>query len=339
MKTKYALLVALSLTFTLSVVSTVPAGEPQPPPEQVLAGLREFFAKTANSDGSFRPGLDPNYTGLSDSAYSDLAPATYAVILHRTFGWKLPDESKTRDFFLSRQKVDGSFYNIGGTVDPKSAQARVYNTTQALVALRALGAKPRFDPLTVFADVLKGEHKTLPPYTTSFFPLAFLAHGQPIPPDADKKIKALMVQAEDGYLNDHIAASFHAVHYYSLVGVKTPRAEKMLARVLHDQKADGSWLLNPPARDRHATFDAVFTIRHLGGDRPECRKALAKATSWALSCRNDDGGFGHFPGSVSDADAIYFQMGALVMTGYIQPVEPLPRDAHLLGRGHLMSVP
>jgi hypothetical protein len=310
-----------------------------PTPEVVLAGLRDFLAKTAQPDGSFRPGLDPAYTGLSDSAYSDLAPATYAVILHRTFGWDLPDEARTREFFLSRQQPDGAFVNVAGTVDLKSAQGRVYNTTQALVALRALGTRPRFDPLPVFADVLKGELKTLPPYTTSFFPLAFLAHGQPIPPDADRKVKALMTQADDGYLNDHIAASFHAVHYYRLVGDPTPKAEAMLARVLRDQKVDGSWLLNPPARDRHATFDAVFTIRHLGGDRPRCRQALAKAMLWALSCRNADGGFGHFPGSTSDADAVYFQVGSLVMTGYLCPADPPPRDPHLLGWGHLMPVP
>ncbi len=315
------------------------AGAQEATPEQVLAGVRGFFAKTVQPDGSFRPGLDAAYVGLSDSAYSDLAPATYAVILHRTFGWPLPDEGKTRAFFLSRQQPDGAFVNRAGTVDPKSAQARVYNTTQALVALHALGTKPRFDPLPVFADVLKGEHKTLPPYTTSFFPLAFLAYGQPISADADAKVKALMEQAADGYLNDHIAASFHAVHYYRLVGAKTPRAEAMLSRVLRDQKPDGGWLLNPPARDRHATFDAVFTIRHLGGSRPEAREALDRATAWALSCRNPDGGFGHFPGSTSDADAIYFQVGALVMTGYLRPADPLPRDPHLLGWGHLMPAP
>jgi hypothetical protein len=31
-------------------------------------------------------------------------------------------------------------------------------------------------------------------------------------------------------------------------------------------QADGSWLLNPPARDRHATFDALFILSQLGQD-------------------------------------------------------------------------
>src|SRR5436309_13845011 len=84
-------------------------------------------------------------------------------------------------------------------------------------------------------------------------------------------------------------------------------------RVLRDQKPDGSWLLNMPSRDRHATFDAVFTLRQLGHDRDDCRQAIAKAARWALTCRNADRGFGHFPGSPSDADANYFQIGVLVM--------------------------
>src|SRR4051812_17388779 len=98
MNTRIVLLVALL------IASAASAGETsKPSPEQVLDGVRDFFAKSANADGSFRPGIDPKYGGLSDSAYSDLAPTTYAVILHRTFGWTLPDEAKTRDFLLARQ--------------------------------------------------------------------------------------------------------------------------------------------------------------------------------------------------------------------------------------------
>ncbi len=310
-----------------------------PTPDEVLTGVRTFFAKTAREDGSFRPGPDPEYRGMSDSASSDLAPVTYAVVLHRTFGWKLPHEEATRAFLLGRQQPDGAFVNKAGTSDPSSAQARVYNTTQGLVALHALGTRPRHDPLPVFAAVLQEDYKGLPPYATSFFPLAYRAHGKPFPKEADRKLRALMVQADDGYLNDHIAATFHAVHYYRLLGEPTPKAEAMLARVLRDQKPDGSWLLNPPARDRHATFDACFVIRQLGGDRPECRKALAKTAAWALSCRNPDGGFGHFPGSPSDADAVYFQVGTLVLAGVLKPADPPPPDPELLGWGHLFPVP
>ena len=112
-------------------------------PKQVLSGLRDFFTRTARADGSFTPGMDPDYRGMSDSAYSDLAAVTYAVTLHKTFGWKLPHEEATRLFLLSRQRPNGDFFNVAGTVDPASAEGRVYNTTQGIVALRALGAKPR----------------------------------------------------------------------------------------------------------------------------------------------------------------------------------------------------
>ncbi|HKB05342.1 MAG TPA: prenyltransferase/squalene oxidase repeat-containing protein [Gemmataceae bacterium] len=324
---------------------TVPLAAADPPtlplprnPEAVLDDLRTFFKQTAKADGSFRPGLDPDYEGLSDSAYSDLAPTAYGVVIHKTFGWPLPNEQRTREFLLSRQAPDGAFVNVAGTVDPKSAAGRAYNTTMAVMALRALETKPKFDPLPVFDVVLRADYKALPPYMTSFFPLAYRASGREIPAEADRKIRALMVQDDDGYLHEHIAATFHAAHYYRLTNRPTPKADAMVARTLRDQKADGSWLLNPPARDRHATFDAAFVLRQLGGGRAEVRKAIDRAGAWALSCRNADGGFGHFPGSASDADACYFQVGTLVLAGFLQPADPLPPDPHLLGWGHLFPV-
>jgi hypothetical protein len=304
----------------------------------VLTGIRTFFQTTALPDGSFRPGIDPAYEGFSDTGYSDLAAITYAVVLHKTFGWKLPHEAETKQLLLERQQEDGAFVNVGGSADPKTSQARLYNTTQGAVALHALGIKPRHNPLPVFAAVLKEDYKKLPLYTTSFFPLAYLASGQPIPQEEDAKIRELMVQADDGYVGDHIASTFHLVHYYRLVNDETPRADAILARVLRDQKADGSWLLNPPSWDVHAGFDAVFTLKQLGKGRTDCRRAIDKAADWTLRCRNPDGGFGHFPGRVSDIDATYFQVGTLVMAGYLKPVEPLPKDPHLLSWGHLFPV-
>jgi geranylgeranyl transferase type-2 subunit beta len=320
---------------TATAVLAAPAAA-EPTPEEVPAGAKAFFARTARPDGSFNPGVDPDYEGMSDSAYSDLAPVAYAVVLHKTFGWKLPDEEKTQAFLLGRQQADGAFVNKAGTVDPASAAGRAYNTTMAVMALRGLGTKPRYDPLPVFDAVLKADYKDLPLYMTSFFPLAYLCSGKSIPAEADRKIKALMGQADDGYINDHVAATFHAAHYYRLVGEEVPKVEAMLKRVLRDQKADGSWMLNPPARDRHATFDAVFIVRQLGGDRPEARRALEKAARWALSCRNPDGGFGHFPGSPSDADACYFHLGTLVMAEVLKPADPA--NGHLLGWGHLFPI-
>jgi hypothetical protein len=322
----------------LAVLAAAPAQDKtasQLTPADVQSGLKSFWAKTALADGSFRPGIDPDYKGMSDSALSGIAPLTYAVTLHKTFGWTLPHEEKTLANLLSRQKEDGAFYHIKGTGDPKAPLTRVYNTTQGLVALHALGTKPKYDPMPVFEQVLAGDYQKLPLYTTSFFPLAYQCYGKQFPPELDKKIRALMPQADDGYLDDHIASTFHLVHYYRLMGAETPKAEAIVARILRDQKADGSWLLNPPARDRHATFDAMFCLTHLGKERPEVKKALHKAALWALSCRNEDGGFGHYPGSPSDADAVYFQVGTLFLAGFLRPVEPLPRDPQLLSWGHV----
>lgn len=331
-------LTRILLTFVLLFSATLGDAR-EPSSEDVLTGLKRFFERTARPDGSFRPGVDPDYPGMSDSAYSDLAPTVYAVVLHRTFGWKLPHEEKTKEFLLSRQGKDEAFFNVAGTADPKSAQARAYNTTQGLVALRALGLKPRFDPLLVFDGVLKEDYKKMPLYMTSFFPLAYLTQGRKIPPEADRKIRALMVQAEDGYIGEHVASTFHAVHYYRLVGDRTPKAEQIVKRVLKDQHRNGSWFINPAARDRHATFDAVFTLRQLAGSRKDAQQGIERARQWVLTCRNDDGGFGHFPGSTSDMDAVYFHVGTLVMAGFLKPADPLPPDPHLLCWGHLMPLP
>jgi len=342
-KTSQTFVRRLVIGVVLFVTATAPcrAEDRQPlvTAPQVLEGLREFYAKTARDDGSFSPGIDPDYRGMSDSAYSDMAAVTYAVVLQRTFGWKLPHEPQTAEFLLSRQLPNGDFFNVAGTVDPKSAEGRVYNTTQGLVALKALGLAPRHNPLPVFEEILKQDYKTLPAYSTSFFPLAYLAYGKAIPPEADRRIRAMMVQADDGYLHDHIAATFHAAHYYRLAGEPTPKADQIISRIIRDQNEAESWLLNMPSRDRHATYDAVFTLHQLGSGRADCRTAIDKAARWALSCRNPDGGFGHFPGSTSDADAIYFQVGALVMAGYLKPVDPLPKDPQLLSWGHLMPLP
>lgn len=333
-------LVTISLWLALTYLQ-VNAEERQakPAPSEVLEGLRAFIKNTALPDGTFRPGIDPDYKGNSDSAYSDLAGVTYAVCLTRTFGWKLPYESKSLELLLSRQQNDGAFVNVGGAADPKASQARLYNTTQALVALHALGAKPKHDPLPVLKAILQDDYKKFPLYTTSFFPLAFQAAGAPFPSEEDRKIRALMVQDKDGYVRNHIASTFHFVHYCRLMNETTPQAEAILKRVLRDQKMDGSWLLNPPSWDVHAGFDAVFVLRQLGAHRAECRQAIQKAADWSLRCRNQDGGFGHFPDHPSDMDALYFHVGTLVMAGFLTPVDPLPRDARLLGWGHLLAPP
>src|SRR3954464_9249073 len=107
----------LSACACLLLAATAPAAAPaarKPSPDEVLAGVRSFLAKTARPDGSFRPGIDPDYRGMSDSAYSDLAPTVYAVVVSKIFGWELPHEEKTKRFLLGRQRKGGEFVNLEG---------------------------------------------------------------------------------------------------------------------------------------------------------------------------------------------------------------------------------
>ena len=131
-------------------------------------------------------------------------------------------------------------------------------------------------------------------------------------------------QAEDGYLGDHVAATFHLVHYFRLLGLPVPKARLIVARVLRDQTGDGGWNIKAPDWDVHSCFDAVFILRQLGGGSSEARHAIQKAADWALRCRTADGGFSHYPRGHSDMDAVYFQFGTL-----IRPAASRPRPACL----------
>jgi hypothetical protein len=167
----------LLCVFATASIVVARAEKQSPGADEVLVGLKDFYRKTARPDGSFQPGIDAEYRGMSDAAYSDLAAITYAVTIHKTFGWTLPHEDKTVEFLRSRQKPKGHFVNVAGTVAPDSPEGRTYNTTQGLVALHALGREPIYDPLPVFEAILQEDYKQLPAYSTSFFPLAYLCAG------------------------------------------------------------------------------------------------------------------------------------------------------------------
>ncbi|MGO9202425.1 MAG: prenyltransferase/squalene oxidase repeat-containing protein [Limisphaerales bacterium] len=297
-----------------------------------------FIRRCARPDGGYAPSPDPAYPGNSDTGLSDLAAVTYAATLARTMGWTLPHPEMSIQFIERRQQPDGSFAHLTGKMDPKSDLAVLYNTVQGLVALRALGRHPKIDPCKVPDRFFVGEaFKKLPWYTTSFFPLFYAALEKPMPAPYDKALRDWQIasQAEDGYLGDHVAATFHMAHYFRLIGQPTPKARQMIARVLRDQKADGGWNIKQPDWDVHACFDAVFILRQLGGDSGPVRKAIQKAADWALTCRTDDGGFSHFPHWHSDMDAVYFQFGTLIQAGRVAARRDLP-DARTLSWGHAM---
>ncbi|HSA02730.1 MAG TPA: prenyltransferase/squalene oxidase repeat-containing protein, partial [Candidatus Paceibacterota bacterium] len=131
--------------------------------------------------------------------------------------------------------------------------------------------------------------------------------------------------------------TFHLAHYFRMIGQPTPKASQMVSRVLRDQKPDGGWNIMEPDWDVHACFDAVFILRQLGAESEPVQKAIQKAADWAMSCRNTDGGFGHYPGWHSDMDAVYFQFGTLIQAGRVAKVKLDLPDAHTLSWGHAMQ--
>jgi len=299
-----------------------------------------FIRRCARADGGYAPSPDPAYKGNSDTGLSDLAGVTYAATLAKTMGWQLPHAERSVAFIHRRQRSNGAYENQGGSMDPKSNLAVLYNTVQAVVALRALGDRPKIDPAEVmdrfFVDKAFAK---LPWYTTSFFPLFYAALGKPFPEPFDRALRDLQVrsQQDDGYLGDHVAATFHMAHYFRLVGQPTPKAAQMVQRVLRDQRPDGGWNIKAADWDVHACFDAVFILRQLGGKSDAVRRAIQKAADWALTCRDVHGGFSHYPGRHSDMDAVYFQFGTLIQAGRLPTAKLDLPDGHTLSWGHAMQ--
>ncbi|HZO89244.1 MAG TPA: prenyltransferase/squalene oxidase repeat-containing protein [Chthonomonadaceae bacterium] len=305
----------------------------------LLETTYDFILRCRREDGGYAPSPDPAYPGNSDTRASDLAAATYAAVLAHSLGRELPDKAATADFFRRHQQPDGSFRNLEGSFAPQSDLAVLYNTTQGVVGLRALGERPPISPVGVMDRFFEGNaFQRLPWYTTSFFPLFYAASDAPFPEAYRQALSAHMQahQTADGYLGDHVAATFHMAHFFRLVGEPTPRAAEMVERTLRDQAPDGGWHIKAPDWDVHACFDALFILRQLGGGSERCRAAIERAADWALRCRNDDGGFGHYPGWHSDMDAVYFQCGALFQAGRMPDAASSLPDAHTLGWGHAM---
>jgi prenyltransferase beta subunit len=300
----------------------------------------DFIIRCGRDDGGYAPSPDPSYAGNSDTKLSDLAAVTYAAVLAKTMGWELPRRERSIEFIRGHQLPDGHFMHVAGKHEPGSDLAILYNTTQGVVGLRALGAKPTTDPIPCIERLLAGDaYRKLPWYTTSFFPLLWAALDRPFPGQFRDKFARHMEQnqASDGYLGDHVAATFHMAHFFRLLGEPTPRAEAMVSRVLRDQKQDGGWNIKEPDWDVHSCFDAVFVLRQLGGSEPRVKQAIAHGAEWSLTCRNPDGGFGHFPGRPSDMDAVYFQFGTLIQAGRVPGAWHDLSDGQTLGWGHAME--
>lgn len=299
-----------------------------------------FLQKCARKDGGYNPSPDPAYHGSSDTAESDLAAVTYAAVLAKSFQRKLPAGARSAEFIQSHQQPDGIFANREGNLDPKDDLAILYNTVQGAVGLRALGEKPRINPVNALDRFFEnGRFRKLPWYTMSFYPLFYAALGANFPDHHREAIESWLKshQASDGYLGDHVASTFHLVHFFRLIGQPAPRSGAIVVRVVKDQRPNGGWHLKPPDWDVHACFDAVFILRQIGGNTAPCRAAISRGADWALTCRTADGGFSHYPGEHSDVDAVYFQLGTLIQAGRIPGADFNLPDAETLGWGHAMK--
>ncbi len=299
-----------------------------------------YIRKCAGENGGYSPSHDPRYKGSSDTAESDLAAVTYAATLAKPEEWALPYKTKSAEFIQRHQRPDGAFRNLAGNMHPDSDLAILYNTVQGVVGLKALGEKPRINPDKVMERFFKNQvFAKLPWYTVSFYPLFYAALGAQFPREYRTALQRRLIenQAQDGYLGDHVASTFHLVHFLRLIGESTPKGAQIVERVLRDQRPNGGWQLKDPAWDVHACFDAVFILRQLGENSDKCRAAIDKAANWALSCRNADGGFGHYPGLPSDMDAVYFQFGTLIQAGRIPGTNFNLPDAETLSWGYVMK--
>jgi hypothetical protein len=78
-------------------------------------------------------------------------------------------------------------------------------------------------------------------------------------------------------------------------------------------------------------------LRQLGVESEPVRKAIEKAADWAMTCRNVDGGFRHYPGWHSDMDAVYFQFGTLIQAGHVSGAKVDLADTHTLSCDHAMQ--
>src|SRR5437868_2523954 len=76
---------------------------------KLAAETREFILRCRREDGSYAPSPDPAYTGESDTKLSDLAAVTYAAVLAKTMGWKLPEPKRSAAFIARHQREDGRF--------------------------------------------------------------------------------------------------------------------------------------------------------------------------------------------------------------------------------------
>ncbi|MGL4552017.1 MAG: hypothetical protein ACRC33_12630, partial [Gemmataceae bacterium] len=308
------------------------------PAEEIRSYLGEVpaaLAALAKPDGDFQAAVEGDEG--RERCGCDLDPVVYAAVLHRVLGLPLPRPASTRQWLTARQGRDGAFMpKTSGVWPADSAAARLYATSQALCGLFALGRPPRWDPLPAIEEAARavaGE----PEWATVLGPLAARAYrqcGRPMPPDLEAACRERLARPPaDEYLT--LTSLLDAAWFDRLVG--RPPAD-VLQEVMLEADRGGNMWNRPMFKDQpveRCWFAGVYLLRLLGAGDEDAALVLAESRSkcwqYARTHWEPDG----FKGEAT-AGRMLAVVGALTLTGDLDPPEPWTPAAELLGWGHLL---
>lgn len=309
-----------------------------------LRRMLDFLLSLKDRDGVWRAAPDADYLGISDCLFNDTSAAAYVAELLLTLGVEHPNPAQTVEFIQARQTPKGYFEPL----DPRCASRwyPAHATWKSLRGLRALGARPRHDPLPFVREHSLEQDFNSPerfsPYAPDMLAGCYDLLGEPMPADVADHLVAQYASRIDpltgwfvqttpypfGLMNP---ITFHAMRTYKYAGHELARPELVLEWFMRMQEPNGSWTNGGV----HGTCNAAVVICTLGNQAECYRNALHRAANWILeTCWNDDGGFNHLgDGKPSEVDACYFHIATLVMADMIPT--PLTPDCRWIGTGHM----
>ena len=172
---------ALTLLF---IPAVAPADGPRPTAAVVLEGLREFYRQdrarpTARSGPASTPTTRACPTAPTATWRRSRTPSPST----RRSAGSCPHEEKTVEFLLGRQQRDGRVLQRRRHGRSEVAgRARPTTRRRAWSPCSAWAPSRKHDPLPVFDDDPEGRTtRRCRRTSTSFFPLAYLCSGKPIP--------------------------------------------------------------------------------------------------------------------------------------------------------------
>ncbi len=313
------------------------------PPEDI-GKIIDYLLALRNEDGTWRASTIDGYLGISDCLYNDTSAATYVAELLLTLGVEHPNPAQTIEFINARQASGGHFKPLDPRCAPRWYPA--HSTWKSLRGLRALGGKPRFDPLPFLRkhglELDFDDPARFYAYAPDMVAGCYDLLDEPIPADVANHLVALYESRADPLTGWFIQTTpypfarmnpmtFHAMRTFKYTGREPARADLILEWFMRMQEGNGSWTHGGV----HGTFNACVVIRTLSDNSERYRDALCRAGKWVItSCWNEDGGFNHMGDNrPSEVDACYFHIATLVMAGMI-PTPLCPKD-RWIGVGHM----